>query len=411
MSYHNDRSCFKKVICFTREHGFQKLIRLIINKLRNAKSGLLKSDPFCCFSFVRLSEQPASLLPGGVEEKTINWVIPPIGIGSGGHLNIFRFAANLELLGFSCRIVIVGEHQPINAQHAKDLIDKHFIPIKGPVYLGMDKAPPARFTIATSWPTAYYVRNFKDTCHKCYFVQDYEPWFYAVGSESIFAQETYRFGFLGITAGDWLAKKLSAEFGMKTSAVGFSYDKSLYRPGARNENQRPQVFFYARPPTQRRAFELGLLVLEEVSRRLDAVDFLLAGWDVSDYAIPFDHINAGLLALDQLAATYHQCDVALVISLTNASLLPLELMACGTPVVSNNGPWVEWLLNENNALLAEPTVDALAGAICKVLTDSELADRLRSAGYSTAQSTNWKTEAEKMSQILLKEDMHSPLQI
>jgi len=80
-------------------------------------------------------------------------------------------------------------------------------------------------------------------------------------------------------------------------------------------------------------------------------------------------------------------------------------------VVSNNGPWVEWLLNENNALLAEPTVDALAGAICKVLTDSGLADRLRSAGYSTAQSTNWKTEAEKMSQILLKEDMHSPLQI
>lgn len=403
MPHHDYPRLIKKAICFTREHGLLKLIRLISHKLKYKGSGLLKSDPLGFYSFVRLPERPASLSPENIEEKTINWVIPPFGIGSGGHLNIFRFVANLESLGFSCRIVIVGEPQPLNAQHAKDQIDKHFFPIKGPVYLGMDNAPPARFTIATSWPTAYYVRNFKDTCHKCYFVQDYEPWFFAVGSESIFAEETYRFGFSGITAGDWLAEKLFVEFGMKTRAVGFSYDRTLYWPGKRSEHHKKRVFFYARPPTQRRAFELGLLVLEEVACRLNNIEIVLAGWDVSGYVIPFDHVNAGLLALDQLAATYHQCDVALVISLSNASLLPLELMACGTPVVSNNGPWVEWLLNENNSILAQPTVEALARALCEVLTDQELADRLRRGGYLSVKSTNWETEAKKMARILLEE--------
>ena len=48
--------------------------------------------------------------------------------------------------------------------------------------------------------TAYDVRNFHSTIHKCYFVQDFEPWFYASGSAASFAEETYRFGFVGITA-------------------------------------------------------------------------------------------------------------------------------------------------------------------------------------------------------------------
>lgn len=394
------RRLAKKAFGFYREHGVVKFMALVHRKLRKSRSGFLKSDPMAFFSFTRLPERPAALTVAEVEKKSINWVIPPFGIGSGGHLNIFRFAANLEALGFRCRIVIVGEPRPYSAQFAKGLIDKHFFPLQGPVFIGIENAPPAQFTIATSWPTAYYVRNFKDTCQKCYFVQDFEPWFFAVGSESIFAEETYRFGFLGITAGDWLAKKLASEFGMKTQSIGFSYDKSLYRPGEKTKEEKKCVFFYARPPTARRAFELGLLVLDEVARRVKNIEIVLAGWDVSGYVLPFPHVNAGLLSLDRLAATYHQCDVALVISLSNVSLLPLELMACGTPVVSNSGPWVEWLLNENNSVLAKPTVDALADAICSVLTDSELADRLREGGYRCAQDTNWESEAKKMAAIL-----------
>lgn len=394
------RRLTKKAIWFVREHGVFKLMRVAHQKFRKSGTSFLKSDPLDSYSFVTLPDRPAGLTIDQVEANTINWVIPPFGIGSGGHLNIFRFAANLEMLGFSCRIVIVGEPKPESAKFAKEQIAKHFFSITGTVVIGMENASPAEFTIATGWQTAYYVRNFEHTCQKCYFIQDYEPWFYAVGSESVFAEETYRFGFLGITAGSWLATKLADEFGMKTSAVGFSYDHSLYRQGIRNADCKKRIFFYARPPTQRRAFELGLLVLAEVARRLDNTEVVFAGWDVSGYVIPFRHVNAGLLAIEQLAEIYQQCDVALVISLSNVSLLPLELMACGTPVVSNDGPWVKWLLNENNSLLARPTVDALTNAICEVINNPELANRLRRGGYATLETTTWENEANRMSEIL-----------
>ena len=68
------------------------------------------------------------------------------------------------------------------------------------------------------------------------------------------------------------------------------------------------------------------------------VEFVLVGWDVSNYSLPFSHLNTGFLSLDELQDLYSQVDVDLVISSTNLSLLPLELMACKCPVVSNLGP-------------------------------------------------------------------------
>jgi hypothetical protein len=44
-------------------------------------------------------------------------------------------------------------------------------------------------------------------------VQDFEPYFEPVGSYSTFAENTYRFGFHGITLGEWLSKKLTNEYG------------------------------------------------------------------------------------------------------------------------------------------------------------------------------------------------------
>ena len=75
-------------------------------------------------------------------------------------------------------------------------------------------------------------------------------------------------------------------------------------------------------------------------------------------------------------------------------------MACGTPVVSNRAPWTEWLLHEDNAKLAEPTVEALADALCSVLDCHEEASRLRSGGFATVASTDWQIEAQKVEKIL-----------
>jgi glycosyltransferase involved in cell wall biosynthesis len=339
-----------------------------------------------------------------VQHNTVNWVVPLWGFGSGGHLNIFRFVNYLEQEGFDCRIVVVGESQPISSEQARRQICDWFFPVRGEVYFGIDSAPPAHITIATSWTTAYYVRAFQSTVHRCYFVQDFEPYFYAAGAEYAWAEETYRFGFFGITAGTWLKDKLATEYGMRTEAFSFAFDRDLYYPRMRREPEIRRIFFYARPPTSRRAFEMGMLVLDEVTRRIPDVKVIFAGWDVSDCHISYEHLNCGILRLDELPDLYSQSDVALVLSFTNLSLLPLELMACGTPVVSNRAPCTEWLLNEHNALLAAPTVEALADALCTVLEDPEVASRLRQGGLATAASADWQIEARKVGDILRRLD-------
>lgn len=390
---------------YGRENGLSALLVLILRRSSRSNGGMLaKRRVIDFYDFVRSHPVGVPILPGSVPRATLNWVLPPWGFGSGGHLNIFRFINYLEKDGFDCRIIVVGALPSLSVDQARKQIHDWFFPVKGDIYLDIEQAPPAYITVATSWTTAYNVRSFQSTVHRCYFVQDFEPDFYPAGAEHAWAEETYRFGFFGITAGTWLKDKLAVEYGMKTDAFGFSFDRDLYSPRKRRESEICRIFFYARPPTPRRAFEMGLLVLDEVVRRLPDVKVVFAGWDISDCHIPFEHLNAGIVSLEELPDLYSQCDAALVLSFTNLSLLPLELMACGVVVVSNRASCTEWLLNDQNARLADPTVEALADALCNVLEDPEEASRLRQGGFTTVAATDWRKEARKVSDILRRLD-------
>jgi glycosyltransferase involved in cell wall biosynthesis len=346
---------------------------------------------------------------GTPDKKSINWFIPPVGKGSGGHLNIFRFIRNLEDLGYKNRIVIVGDPQPKSAEVAKENIHSWFFPLKADVYIyDGSEIPAAFFAMATEWRTAYFVKRYLSCVYKCYFVQDFEPWFYPAGTDFIFAENTYRFGFYGFTAGTWLAQKLTEEFGMSTLPLGFSFDRDLYAYDATKSlalekpNTPQKVFFYARPPTTRRAFELGMLVLRDVIKMKPDALIVLAGWDMRGYKVPFKYENAGLVELNKLAQLYRQCDVALVLSFSNVSLLPLELMACGVPVVSNKAPYTEWLLNDKNSFLADPTIESLSQAVIAVLENANMANRLKEGGLEFSRQTSWELEALKLANGLEK---------
>lgn len=333
---------------------------------------------------------------------TLTWFVPPVGRGSGGHLNIFRFVGMLEKYGFDCRIVVCHEPRPVSAGTIRQEISKWFFPLKASVYLHpSEEIPPSHIAIATGWQTAYPVRAFKGCRQALYFVQDFEPLFQGVGSVAAFAEATYRFGFPAITAGEWLATLLAEKYGLQTFPIGFGVDNDLYYPHPRSVTMAGrQVFFYARPPTERRGFELGILALHRLTELLPDITVHFAGWPMDRYAIPFRHVDHGILPLEQLAGLYSLCDAALVFSFSNLSLLPLEIMACGCPVVSNDGPNVEWLLSPDNALLVSAEPDAVADGLVRVLTDEELHQRLSSGGIRTAITSSWEREGEHLAEII-----------
>lgn len=333
----------------------------------------------------------------------LNWVIPEMGIGSGGHINIFRFVNNLQKMGIKNRMYIFKGNSWNTNESLKEFLVENYEVYNSDieVYTDVSYMEFAHGTIATSWNTAYYVRKFNNTISKFYFVQDFEPYFFAMGSEYMFAENTYKFGFRGLTAGDWLKNKLEKEYGMNTTSFGFSYDRDLYTKKEKRDNVK-RLFFYARPVTARRAFELGLLALNEITARMPEIEVVFAGWDVSNYEIPFTHLNAGSVKLDELSDLYAQCDMCLVLSNTNLSLLPLEVMASNSVAVCTKGENSEWLVNNENSIMVDFDPVAIADTITYYYNHTDELDRIREKGMEFAHSTSWEKEAQKVYEAIMK---------
>lgn len=334
---------------------------------------------------------------------TLNWIIPEMGEGSGGHLNIFRFVSYLERHGIHNRMYLYRSTRFLNDAYLKEFIRKYFSILDENVELYHDTKfmTFADGTVATSWDTAYCVRNFNNTISKFYFIQDFEPYFYAHGSEYEFAEQTYKFGFRGITAGDWLKDICINQYNMQADSFSFSYDKDLYTPKTKKDNIK-RVFFYARPVTPRRDFELGLLALNELSKRIPDLEVIFAGWDVSTYEIPFKHQNLGIMKIEELSELYGKCDLCLVISNTNLSLLPLEVMASGSVAVCSKGANSEWLVNDDNSILVSYDPIEIADTMYSYMIDSIKLDNIRKKGIEFAQNTSWDVEGKKVLEAVLK---------
>ena len=183
---------------------------------------------------------------------------------------------------------------------------------------------------------------------------------------------------------------------MKTNSFLFSYDKDTYYPAEKKDNKK-RLFFYARPVTPRRDFELGLLALKRTAELVPDVEVVFAGWDVSNYRIDFQHVNKGTISdMRELSELYSQCDMCLVISGTNLSLLPLEVMASGSVPVCTKGANSEWLVDESNSIMVDFDPNEIANTIAYYFNHEEELAKKRMAGIEYSRNSSWDIEAKKV---------------
>lgn len=330
------------------------------------------------------------------EKLTIAWVMSPPGVNSGGHQNIFRFIKFLEGAGHDVRIYLYSVTDPLTpAQVVERITTSSSYPrVRATVEQypveGLGDGVDAVF--ATSWETAY--RSYRDMsrARRFYFVQDFEPLFYPTSSESVLAENTYRFGFFGITAGNWLTVKLHRDFGMRTAAYDFGSDGNNYN--FVNAAARRDVFFYARPETARRGFELGVMALDLFAQARPEYQIVMAGQNLKRLDVPFPFEGAGNVQVAQLNELYNRCAAGLVLSLSNMSLLPLELLSAGVIPVVNDG--------ENNRLVSDnpfieytpPIPRALADRLISIVDRTDLPQHALLASQSVEQSS-WERSGEQ----------------
>jgi glycosyltransferase involved in cell wall biosynthesis len=328
--------------------------------------------------------------------KVVNWVMSPPSNG-GGHQNIFRFIDFLDDSGYTNNVYLYSTYDDMTPEEAARNVSSYSRAKRTKFHKFDDGMEESDILFATGWETAYPVFNAATQAKKMYFVQDFEPYFYAMGTNYVLAENTYRFGFHGITAGGWLGSKLAMDYGMKTDHYDFGSDPTLYRH--ENDEDRKKVFFYARPVTERRGFDLGVMALELFHEQHPEYEIVMAGWDVSGYDVPFPYTNHKSLSLDELSAVYNECSAALVISLTNMSLLPLELLSCGTIPVVNEGN-NNSMVSSNPYIVYTPASPAvMAREMSKIVSRKDAAKHARKASASV-DGLGWAAAGEKFMNVI-----------
>lgn len=335
--------------------------------------------------------------PANKKAYTFNWIMSPPGKGGGGHQNLFRFIKFLESSGHQCRIYLYSNIDQRSVKEIRSTVKMYYPKINASIEWLSGDMKQADGIFATGWETAYPVFNSEIKAQRFYFIQDFEPLFYPVGSEYILAENTYKFGFYGITAGGWLSNKLSKEYGMQTDYYDFGSGNNFYK--FTNNKKRKEIFFYARPVTTRRGFELGIMALDIFHKKHPEYIINLAGWDVSDYHIPFPYRNLSELSLKELPDLYNKCAAGLVLSLTNMSLLPLELLSCGTIPVVNDAE-NNRLVSNNSFIAYTPNNPAsLADKLSDIVNMKDLPGYAKRASESV-QSNSWEASGKKFVSIV-----------
>lgn len=337
----------------------------------------------------------------------LNWVITEPFRGSGGHLGILRMIRYLVEFGHECHVYVVptGKMDNASAEEIRHFIDHNILVTGAHFHRWNGRVQEADATIATYWSTVHDVLTLPNPGRRYYFVQDFEPSFYPIGSDYLRAESSYRQGFHCITLGPWLARLLRERFQAQADHFDFAVDLDIYWPQPQPRPEHPRVAFYARPSTPRRAYELGIEALHLVKTRYPEAEIILFG--ANDLpAVPFIAVNAGIRNPWELATLYSSCHVGVVLSLTNPSFVPFEMMACKCAVVDLRSERVAGLLvDRENALLAEPTPESIAAAVLELLWDKTLHTAITERAYEQMRQHSWHSSARQIERILLD---HAP---
>jgi len=345
---------------------------------------------------------------GRREVESITWFIPDFeNPFYGGIHTIFRFADRFhEAHGVENRFAVTGTGPEEFIRSGlrvafPDIADSEIFVMPGGSDADLERLPGSDAAVCTLWVTAFPMARWRGADRYFSFVQDFEPMFYPAGALYALAEETYRMGFFGIANTPPL-KEIYESYGGRAASFVPSIDPDVFHPRdpARPEDGPFTVFMYARPGHPRNCFELATAALRRLKESMgEQVRVVTAGSWSGGQAEPWlDQL--GFLDYWETGELYRRCDAGLVLSVSkHPTYIPLQLMACGALVVANDNPANGWLLRDGeNALLADPTPDALAASLERGLGDRELRARLtkQAAVNIGERHSDWASEIDRI---------------
>jgi glycosyltransferase involved in cell wall biosynthesis len=230
-----------------------------------------------------------------------------------------------------------------------------------------------------------------------YCIQDYEPLFYAEGSEDwkrAFASYGLVPGMRQFSKSKWNADEVIARTGLDCALVSASFDAEVFRPRLPEPPASPvRIAAMVRPSTPRRQPGLTVDVMRALGEKLgDRVEIVLFGSEKSDPALrslrlDFPHRFLGVLDDRQLSALLSQVHVFADLSTYQAlGVASLEAMGSGAAVVvPKAGGAGTFARHEVNALAVDTSSrEACLACLERLATDESLLRRLAAQAIADA---------------------------
>jgi glycosyltransferase involved in cell wall biosynthesis len=112
-------------------------------------------------------------------------------------------------------------------------------------------------------------------------------------------------------------------------------------------------------------------------------------------------IFTGYVPQEELPLLMSGADVFVFPSLHEGfGIPPLEAMACGTPVITSNSSSLPEVVGDAGVLVNPYSVDEIAEAIYKVVSNRELREEMRRKGLERAKLFSWERAAQEIVQML-----------
>ena len=259
----------------------------------------------------------------------------------------------------------------------KDKINEYYEPCDAGVYVGIRMRKDYDIVFATGWQIVEFVRNVP-AHHKAYFIQDFEPWFFPMGDQYIITENSYRYGFMPVTIGKWLAHKMLAEYNNPVEYFDFGADLKVYKKLEHIEKENSICFVY-QPEKSRRCDYIGLKALRIVKTLRPDIQIYLYGSNMPA-TFDFECQNLNIIPIEKCNELYNKCKVGVCMSASNPSRIPFEMMAAGLPVVELHKENNIYDMPDGGVLLARTTPEAIASAIIYLVDHPEEREKMSQFG-------------------------------
>lgn len=379
------------------KNGFKRINHILFNHFKNqddlaAISKIIKDEDFL----------PIECIMPKHKNRLI-FVTYHITRHSGGITSILRLGSELNRLGYEVAYTAYsGQQKTEMIANAKINLSNY----EGEMIdFAEAKKQEGIIFIATNWESAYVIKKLNG--YKMYFVQDYEPYFYAFGEFYLLAKKSYELGYHMVSLGAWNIHKIKTECGIDGfDHIDFPYEAGEYRLVDRDfkayKNKKAfQLAVYIKPDGKRIPNIIQLMlkqVCEAFAQQGITMNILFYGLNKKHPVLI--GTNLGKLNKKELEKLYQTSDFGMVASMTNISLVPYEMMATGLPLIEFEEGTFKDFFPTTCAILTSYSAHDLYQKLDHAIQDPSLLIKMHENAQRQLNALSWKKSARQFADIL-----------